>query len=403
MKRSKDTLLAELLQVVEQEGSESLRGLLERVCQRVLEAEMSQFLQAEPYERTDQRQGYRNGYKPRQLTTRLGRLELNVPQDRDGRFSTQLFGRYQRSERALLLCLQQMYLQGVSTRKVQKVTQMLCQRGFSAETVSQLTQELDGELEVWRNRPLEQEYPYLTIDARYEHVRMDHRVQSWGVLIVKGVGADGHREILSIETGNSENETTWSQIFQRLRDRGLRGVFYTVSDAHQGLKAALDRYFQGVIWQRCQVHFQRDAQKLVPAKERGQLASRLRDVFDAFNLENAQQRLCSVIAFYEKRYPKLSCWLEENGEEALAVFGLPPQHRKRMRSTNGLERFQEELARRTKVVGIFPNEDSCLRLTSALAMEQSEKWLAGPIYLDMNLLSEWDLARERNKTEEVTV
>jgi len=403
MNQSKDTLIEELLQVVEEDGPDSLRGLLERVCQRVLEAEMSEFLQAEPYERTDQRQGYRNGYKPRSLTTRLGRLELNVPQDRDGHFSTRLFARYQRSERALLLCLQEMYLQGVSTRKVQKVTKMLCQRGFSAGTVSQLTKELDEELEAWRNRPLEKEYPYLMIDARYEHVRMDHRVQSWAVLIVKGVGRDGKREILGIETSNSENETTWSQLFERLRDRGLRGVKYTVSDAHKGLRAALDRYFQGTIWQRCQVHFQRDAQKQVPAKERGELAARLRDIFHAPDRESAGQRLRALIAFYEKRYPRLSKWLEEVGEEPLAVFGLPPKHRVRMRSTNGLERFQEELARRTKVVGIFPNEDSCLRLTSALAMEQSETWLSGPRYLDMSLLDEWDFTTGRTQREEVAV
>lgn len=398
MNHSKDKLLEELLQLVNSEGEGCLRSLLQTVCQKVLEEEMAQHLQAEPYERTNQRQGYRNGYKARQLTTRLGRLELRVPQDREGRFCTKLFARYQRSERALLLCLQQMYVQGVSTRKVSKVTELLCEQGFSAGLVSQLTQELDAQLEAWRHRPLEQEYPYLVVDARYEHVRVDQRVQSWGVLLVEGIGADGRRELLSVESGNSENETTWSQVFQRLWERGLRGVIYGVSDEHKGLRAALDRYFQGVSWQRCQVHYLRNAQAQVPYKERAALAGRLQDVFRAPDLDGAKLRLQAVVAHYESRYPQLAAWLEQTGEAPLAVYQLPLEHRVRMRSTNGLERFNEEIARRTRVVGIFPDEGACVRLVSALALEQSEQWLAGPRYLDMKLLAEW----QRLKTDAAT-
>ncbi|MBI3659774.1 IS256 family transposase [Candidatus Acetothermia bacterium] len=389
MSQAQDTLMTQLLQIVEKEGTESLRTLLQTVCQGVLEAEMTQFLQAQRYERTAQRRGYRNGYKPRTLTTRLGTLELQVPQDREGRFSTQLFDRYQRSEQALLLTLQQMYLQGVSTRKVREITETLCEAGFSAGLVSELMQKLDGQLQAWRERPLTQPYPYLVVDARYEHVRVNHQVQSWGVLLVKGVRADGHREILSVATGNSENETTWAQVFQRLWERGLRGVIYGVSDEHAGLRAAVDRYFQGGMWQRCQVHYQRNAQQYVPARERAVLAARLRDVFNAPDLDRAVERLQQLIELYRESYPQLANWLEATAEDALTVFALPPAHRVKMRSTNGLEAFNGVVDRRTQVVRIFPDERSCLRLVSALAMEQTETWLTGPRYLGMTALAEW--------------
>lgn len=399
VKQTQDTLMTELLQLVEKEGSESFRSLLQTVCQAVLEAEMTQFLPAQPYERTQKRQGYRNGYKSRKFTTRLGTLELRLPQDREGHFSTQLFERYQRSEQALLLTLQDMYLQGVSTGKVRTVTETLCEKGFSASLVSQLTHQLDAQIQAWRNRALTQAYPYLMVDARYEYVRVDHRVQSWGVLIVKGVGQDGHREILSVERGNSENETTWAQVFQRLWERGLRGVVYGVSDDHQGLRAAVARYFQGVAWPRCQVHYQRNALQQVPLRDRATLAARLRDGFNAPDRLSAQHRLNQVIQQYRQTHPQLADWLEQTGEETLAVFTLPSAHRVKMRSTNGLEAFNGTIARRTRVVRIFPNEASCVRLVSALAMEQSETWLTGPRYLDMTALTEWT----EPKTKELVV
>jgi transposase-like protein len=282
-----------------------------------------------------------------------------------------------------------MYLQGVSTGKVRAVTETLCEQGFSASLVSELTQQLDAPIQVWRHRPLTQAYPYLMVDARYEYVRVDQRVQSWGVLIVKGVGENGHREILSVESGNSENETTWAQVFQQLWEQGLRGVIYGVFDEHQGLRAAVARYFQGLGWQRCQVHYQRNAQQQVPLRERSVLAARLRDVFNAPDLATAQQRLGQVIGQYRQTHPKLADWLELTGEEALTVFTLPPAHRGKLRSTNGLEAFNGTIARRTRVVRIFPNEASCVRLVSALAMEQTETWLTGPKYLDMTALAEW--------------
>src|SRR3954468_17028134 len=236
-----------------------LRLIVERVIQEVLEAEMTAHLRAEPYERSPERRGYRNGYKPRQLNTRVGTLSLQIPQDRDGTFSTQLFARYQRNEKALVLALMEMYVEGVSTRNVREITEVLCGTSFSKSLVSELAGQLDTELDAWRHRPLaETTYPYLSVDARYEHVRQDGRIVSQGVLIVAGVRADGHREILAVAVADTESEATYQYLFRDLKARGLSGVRLVTSDDHKGLKAAIDRHFQGASCQRCQVHFARD-------------------------------------------------------------------------------------------------------------------------------------------------
>ena len=243
-----------------------LRTLVERVVQAVLEAEMTAHLHAEPYARSPERRGYRNGYKPRQLNTRVGTLTLQVPQDRDGTFSTQLFARYQRNEKALVLALMEMYIEGVSTRKVRDITEALCGTTFSKSLVAELAGQLDAELGAWRNRPLtETTYPYLSVDARYEHVRQGGQIVSQGVLIVAGVRADGHREILAVAVADTESEASYHQLFRDLKARGLSGVRLVTSDDHKGLKAAIARHFQSASWQRCQVHFARDLVKLVGA------------------------------------------------------------------------------------------------------------------------------------------
>ncbi len=259
-----------------------LRLIVERVIQEILETEMTAHLNAEPYERSPERRGYRNGYKPRQLNTRVGTLTLQVPQDRDGTFSTQLFARYQRNEKALVLALMEMYVEGVSTRKVREITEVLCGTSFSKSLVSELAGQLDTELKAWRNRPLtETTYPYLSVDARYEHVRQGGQIVSHGVLIVAGVRAEGHREILAVEVADTESEATYHHLFQALKGRGLSGVRLVTSDSHQGLKAAIDRHFQSASWNRCQVHFARDLVKMVGAGRRGELAADLREVFAA--------------------------------------------------------------------------------------------------------------------------
>jgi len=328
-----------------------LRLIVERVVQAVLETEMTAHLHAEPYERSADRRGYRNGYKPRQLNTRVGTLTLQVPQDRDGTFSTQLFARYQRNEKALVLALMEMYVEGVSTRNVREITEVLCGTSFSKSLVSELAGQLDEELEAWRKRPLtETTYPYLSVDARYEHVRQGGQIVSQGVLIVAGVRADGHREILAVAVVDTESEATYHQVFRDLKARGLSGVRLVTSDAHKGLKAAIDRHFQGASWQRCQVHFTRDLVSMVGAGRRGELAAGLREIFAATTREQAMATAGTVAARWEPTHPAVARMLEEAIEDCLACLAFPLAHRARIRTTNGLERLNEEIKRRTRVV-----------------------------------------------------
>ncbi len=359
-----------------------LRGLVERVVQQVLDAEMTSFLGAGAYERNAERRGWRNGFKPRVLKTRVGKLELLVPKDREGQFQTELFERYQRSEKALVLSMLEMYIAGVSTRKVSAITEALCGLEVSRSQVSALAEKLDLELSGWRNRPLEKAYPYLVIDARYERVRRAGAVVSQGVLVVVGISADGYREVLGAWMADSETETSWGQVFAELKQRGLGGVRYVVSDDHQGLVRAVRRHFQGAAWQRCQVHFLRNALQMCGARDKPLVVGLLKNITEAETLEAALEAIGQVVAELEKRAPKVARLLEEHGEEILAVYALPASHRKKMRTTNLLERQNQELKRRTRVVRVFPHELSCLRLVTALLMETNQEWMEKP-YLDM--------------------
>ena len=282
-----------------------LNQIVTRFLQQFLEAEISSFLQAEPYERTDERTGYRNGYKPRILKTRVGRIELSVPQDREGRFRSELFARFQRSEKALILALQEAYLQGVSTRKVTKITEQLCGTSFSKSHVSDLCQELDQDIQAWRDRPLDQEYPYLIIDATYLYIRTGGKVVSKGVLIVTGVSQSGHREVLALEVAHSETEATYAALFKDLKNRGLKGVKLVTSDEHDGLLNALKRHFQGVSWQHCQTHFHRNIRGITPPKHQRQVADALKDVFNAPDQKTAQRRLSEMMDAFENILPGL--------------------------------------------------------------------------------------------------
>ena len=375
-----------------------LREIVERVVQQILEAEMSEHIGAAPYERAQKRKGHRNGYKPRTLRTRVGTLNLLVPQDREGTFSTRLFARYQRNEKALCLALMEMYVEGVSTRKVKEITEELCGTSFSKSLVSSLAGSLDAELEGWRNRGLEAEaYPYVFVDARYEKVRMDHRIVSQGVLIVSAVREpDGLREILAVEVANTESEATYQELFRSLKSRGLSGVELVVSDEHEGIKAAVARHFQGASHQRCQVHYMRNLLGMVGAKKRKELGAELRGIFAAPDRRSALDLASSVAQKWrEKGHEKIACHIEEHIEECLSCLSFPESHRRRIRTTNGLERFNQELRRRTRVVRIFPNREACLRLVSALAVEQSEEWVTGRRYLDMEELREHRRSEER--------
>jgi transposase-like protein len=333
----------------------------------------------------------------------VGTLNLLVPQDRQGTFSTRLFARYQRNEKALVLALMEMYIEGVSTRKVTEVTEALCGTSFSKSLVSSLAGRLDAELQAWRSRPLEAEsYPYVFVDARYEKVRVGHRVVSQGVLAVSAVRDDGLREILGVEVADTESEATYQELFRSLKRRGLKGVELVVSDEHEGLKAALARHFQGASHQRCQVHYARNLLGMVGAKKRKELAADLRAIFAAPAREQAL-RIASSVAekWREEGHEKVAEHLEEHVEECLSCLSFPESHRRRIRTTNGQERLNQEIKRRTRVVRIFPNREACLRLVTALCVEQSEEWVTGRRYLDMEELRE--SRREGHHSEEVAL
>jgi putative transposase len=380
----------ELVQEVLLDDPDFLREIVERVVQQLLEAEMTEHIGAQPYERTENRAGQRNGYKRRSLRTRVGTLNLAVPQDREGTFSTRLFCRYQRNEKALVLALMEMYVEGVSTRKVKEVTEELCGTSFSKSLVSSLAGSLDAELEAWRNRRLEAKaYPYLFVDARYEKVRVDHRVVSQGVLIISAVCEDGMREILAVEVSDTESEATYQELFRSLKSRGLSGVELVVSDDHKGLKAAIARHFQGASWQRCQVHYVRNLLGMVSLAKRKELGVDLRGIFAATSREQALGIASSVAQkWHKKGNEKVAEHLEEHIEECLTCLAFPESHSRRISTTNGLERLNQEIKRRTRVVRIFPNREACLRLVTALVVEQSEEWLTGRRYLDMEELRE---------------
>ena len=376
---------ATLAQAILLDDPDFLRGIVERALQAVLEEEMTAHLGVGRYERGDERRGYRNGHKARTLTTRVGTLELRVPQDRDGTFSTELFARYQRSEQALVTTLMEMYVQGVSTRKVAAITEELCGTSVSKSQVSALVGRLDPELAAWRTRPLTgAAYPYLVVDARYEQARVGGRVVSLGVLIVAGVRDDGRREVLAIEEADTESEATYQELFTRLKARGLRGVEVVTSDAHRGLTAAIARHFQGASWQRCQVHFGRNLRGMVGAKHRGRLSEDLRGIFGAGTAAQARAAARACAQSWRASHPQVAAKLETDLEDCLACYAVPVGHRPRVRTTNGLERLNQELKRRTRVVRIFPNRAAVERLVTALALEQSEEWVSGRRYLDMD-------------------
>jgi transposase-like protein len=367
---------------------EFLKPLVQATLQEVLEAEMSEALCAEKGERTDGRLGYRSGYYSRFLITRIGKLELRVPQDRQGRFSTELFERYQRSEKALVAALAEMYVQGVSTRKVKQITEELVGHSFSASSISQINKTLDAGLRAFCERKLKEPFAYLILDARYEKVREAGIITSQAVLIAIGVDWEGRRQVLSVDLANRESASSWKDFLQALKDRGLKGVEFVVSDDHPGLKKAVAEVLSGAFWQRCYVHFLRNALDYVPRKVDDDCLLELRWMYDRRDLSEVRRDLAAWLAKWSGKYPKLTSWVEENIEETLTYFRLPLTHRKHMKSTNMLERLNEEIRRRTYVVRIFPNAESCLRLVRALCVEIHEAWLEAHIYLNMQLLKE---------------
>ncbi len=375
------TLPPALLEQLAAEGLDAVPELIRILINTARQAERQTYLRAAPYERSPTRQGYANGYKPQPVTTRVGDITFAVPQVRDGSFYPQALERGLRSERALTLALAEMYVQGVSTRKVAAMTEQLCGTSVSSAQVSRAAAHLDAVLEAWRRRPLGV-VPYLYLDARYEKVRQDGQVRDAAVLIARGVDTAGKRQILGISVALSEHEVHWRTFLQTLVARGLRGVQLVISDAHAGLQAARTAVLGGVPWQRCQFHLQQNASAYVPRMDlRAEVAADIRAIFNAPNRAEADASLAKMVQKYATTARRLASWMETNLPDGLTVFAFPAAHRRLLRTTNGLERVNQEIRRRTRVVGIFPNEAACLRLVSAIAMEISEEWEAGKAYL----------------------
>lgn len=371
--------------------------LLEEVLNQVLEAQVSEQLGADRYERSDDRAGYRNGYRPRQLYTRVGPLTLRVPQVRDGRFSTEIFRRYQRSEQAFVLALMEMVVNGVSTRKVSRITEELCGASFSKSTVSQLCTALDARVRVFNERPLG-EFPFLIVDAMYFKARDGDAVRSKTALLVSGINPQGQREILGVRIGDSESQAFWQEMFRWLNSRGLKKVVYVVSDDHNGLVQAAHRCFDGAIWQRCQVHLMRNALSYTASRHKAAMGEGLRRIFGSESAEEARERLAVLVDELAGKADKAMRCLEEGLEDALAVMALPRKYQRRLKSTNMQERLIEEIRRRERVIRIFPNDASALRLIGALLAEKHEEWQERR-YLDMTEFYEW-LAENQARTKD---
>lgn len=391
-------LLPELLS-----GQEGLAKLIESVLNQVLEAQVSDSVGAERYERSDERSSYRNGYRPRQLYTRVGPITLQVPQTRDGSFSTEIFKRYQRSEQAFVLALMEMVVNGVSTRKVTNITEELCGVSFSKSTVSQLCSGLDERVKAFNERRFDNDkFPFIMVDAMFIKSRDSERVVSRAALSISGIREDGYREILGVKIGDTESFSTWEETFRWLKARGLKGVIFIVSDQHAGLVEAARKHFQGATWQRCQVHLMRNILGSCSIRHRKDVAEKAKLVFQAPDMAEAKRRLNEFVELFEKSAPKSVTCLEEAFEDAMAVMALPAKYRKRLRTSNMQERLNQEVRRREKVIRIFPNDDSALRLIGALLAETNEQWQARR-YLDMDEFNEWLTEKEQAKTNVVEI
>jgi putative transposase len=363
-----------------EKGLDAKPELLRVQINNAMQAERSKYLQAGEYERTEDRTGHANGYKPKTVKTRMGEITFAIPQVREGGFYPSALEKGLRSERALVITLAEMYIQGVSTRKVKAITEQLCGVEISAMQVSRAVAQLDGVLQEWRERPLG-EITYLYVDAHYEKVRQAGQVRDAAVLMATGITPEGERQVLGVSVSLSEHESHWKSFLKGLKDRGMNGVELVISDDHEGLGAARRAVLGSIPWQRCHFHLQQNAGAYVPKQAmRAVVAADIRSMFNAPDRKTAEEFLQAAIQKYAVSAPRLSAWLEENLSEGFAFFDFPLEHRRSIRTTNSLERANKEIRRRTRVVGVFPNEASCLRLISALLMEISEEWQIGKHY-----------------------
>lgn len=386
--QAKDTLLDQIIKGLIGQGTEGLKPVLELLLNAAMKIEREQFLQASAHERSEERVGYANGYKPKAIQTRMGALQLSVPQVRGSGFYPQSIEKGTRSEKALKVAIAQMYLEGVSTRRVQDITEKLCGYEISSTQVSRVTQELDEQFEQFRTRPIG-EICYLILDATYLKVRHNGSVISMAILLAYGINPEGKREILGASASLSEAEVHWREFLKQLQARGMYGVQLGISDDHPGLKNARISVFPSLPWQRCQFHLAQNAQSYAPKKSmRLEIAEVVREIFNSPTLEIAQEMRRLAIERYQKRAPEFAKWLETTIEEGFTIYQFPKEHQKKIRTTNGMERVNREIKRRTRVAVLFPNKESALRLVTGVIIEIHEDWLTGRQHLDMSLLLE---------------
>lgn len=371
-------ITSDILDMVSQSGLDRIGEAIQVLINAAMQVEREKYLGARPYERTEDRKGHANGFKAKRVKTRVGELNFKVPQTRDGGFYPHALEKGIRSERALKAAVAEMYIRGVSTRKVESILEELAGIELSSTSVSNATKELDALLEQWRTRPLG-EYQYIVLDALYEKVREGGSVTDNSVFLAVGVTPGGRREVLGISVGISEAEVHWRDFLMSLHNRGLRGLLLVVSDDHAGIRAALRAVYPAVPWQRCQFHLQQNAQQYVPRQEmKAEVSEEIRAIFDAGSRTEADRLIGVAVQKYAKGAPRLSQWLEKNLWEGLTVFEFPVSHRIKMRTSNVVERVNREIRRRTRVVSIFPSSTSCLRLVTSIAMEISDLWMDKP-------------------------
>lgn len=390
----KRSIPREVLEELIAEGSEAFGSILEKLLNTAMQLERSEFLKAEPYERTDQRRGYSNGYKDKILKTRVGELKLQIPQVRGLSFYPQSLEKGCRSEKALKLAIAEMYVRGVSTRKVTEITEQLCGTEISATQVSRFAQILDEELEQFRRRDLGT-YAVIWLDAHYEKVRVSGSVREVAILKAIGLSPFGKREILGVSISLSEAEVHWRQFLEDLQKRGLKGVRLIVSDDHHGLRSARRAVFPSVRWQRCQFHLSQNAQHYAQSREeRSEIAQEIRDIFNSPTREDAETMLKRKVERWSEKNPRLSAWMETNLVEGFSVFEFPRSAQRKLRTNNQVENLNKQIRRRTRVVGIFPNEESALRLITAVLQEIHEEWILGKQYIN---LARWSIADEQKE------
>lgn len=390
----KNTLVDQIIKGLIGQGTEGIKPVLELLFNTAMKAEREQFLGATAHERSDERKGYANGYKPKEIQTRMGALELAIPKVRGLGFYPNSIEKGCRSERALKAAIAEMYLSGVSTRNVTEITEKLCGFEVSSTQVSRVTAELDEQFEQFRNRPIG-EICYLVADAIYLKVRHNGSVIDMAVLLAYGVNPEGKREILGASASLSEAEVHWREFFMHLQSRNMTGLRLIISDDHPGMKSARKAVFPSVPWQRCQFHLAKNAQSYVPKKSmRSEIAEVMRDIFTSPTIEMAREMTRKIVEEYRKRAPEFAKWLEENIEEGLTVYQFPKEHWRKIRTSNGIERMNREIKRRTKVAVLFPNKASALRLVTGVIIEIHEEWVTGKQYLDMSPLLKPDWKKE---------